>query len=50
MTASVISAMTTQFMSSDSDLDLMPKSGSLSGDSVWRDQIAVSMLIDLKPI
>ena len=27
----------------------MPKSASLSGDSVWRDQVAVSMLIDLNP-
>ncbi len=25
----------------------MPKSGSLNGDSVWRDQVALSMLIDL---
>jgi len=49
MTTSGISAMTTQFMLSDSRPGLMPKSGSLSGDSVWLDQIALSMLIDLQP-
>lgn len=49
MTISRISAMTTQLMSSDSQAVLMPKSGSLSADSVWRDQFVLSMLIDLKP-
>lgn len=34
---------------SDSQPVLMPKSGSLSTDFVWRDQFALSMLIDLKP-
>ena len=41
--------MTTQFTSSDSRPDLMPKSGSVSGDFVWRNQVALSMLIDLQP-
>ena len=41
--------MTAQYMSGDSQLDLMPISDSVNGDFVWRDQIALSMLIDLKP-
>ena len=49
MMISRISALTTQLMSSDSQPVLMPKSGSLSADSVWRDQFVLSMLIDLKP-
>lgn len=49
MTISRISELTTQLMSSDSQPVLMPKSGSLSTDFVWRDQLALSMLIDLKP-
>ena len=49
MTTSGVNAMTMQFMSSDSHPVLMSKSGSVSGDSVWWDQIAKSMLINLKP-
>ena len=49
MMMSRISGVTTQLMSSDSQPVLMPKSGSLSADSVWRDQFALSMLIDLNP-
>ncbi|MFY9328522.1 MAG: hypothetical protein WAO76_10965 [Georgfuchsia sp.] len=44
-----INVKTMQSMSSDSHPRLMPKSGALNGVSVWRDQIALSMLIDLKP-
>ena len=49
MMISRISALTTQLMSSDSQPVLMPKSGSLSADFVWRDQLTLSMLINLKP-
>lgn len=49
MTISRVSALTTQLISSDSRPLLMPKSGSLSADFVWRDQLALPMLIDLKP-
>jgi len=41
--------MTPQYMSGDSQLDLMLKSDSVSGDFVWQGQIVLSMLIDLKP-
>jgi len=41
--------MTTQFTSSDSRPLLMSKSGPVSGDFVWRNQVALSMLIDLQP-
>ena len=44
-----INAMTTLFTSSDSRPNLMPKSGSVSGDFVWLNQVALSMLIDLQP-
>jgi hypothetical protein len=49
MTLSGDTEMSVHRRFTDSESDPMPKSGSLSGDSVWRDQIALSMLIDLNP-
>jgi len=49
MTLSNVSEMFVHRRFADSGPGPMPKSASLSGDSVWRDQIALSMLIDLKP-
>jgi len=49
MTLSNVSEMFVHRRFADSGPGPMPKSASLSGDSVWRDQIALSMLIDLNP-
>jgi len=49
MTLSGVSEMSVHRRFADSGPGPMPKSASLSGDSVWRDQIALSMLIDLNP-
>ena len=49
MTLSSVSEMFVHRRFADSGPGPMPKSASLSGDSVWRDQIALSMLIDLNP-
>ena len=49
MTLSSVSELSVHRRFADSEPGPMPKSASLSGDSVWRDQIALSMLIDLNP-
>ncbi|MBT9522709.1 MAG: hypothetical protein IV101_17690 [Dechloromonas sp.] len=49
MTLSGDTEMSVHRRFADSGPVLIPKSGSLKGDSVWRDQIALSMLIDLNP-
>ena len=49
MALSSVSEMSVYRRFADSGPGPMPKSAFLSGDSVWRDQIALSMLIDLNP-
>jgi hypothetical protein len=45
MALSGVSEMPVHRQFADSGPDPMPKAGVLSGDSVWRDQVALSMLI-----